>query len=66
MALGPSCLNAAAALAPHPAPCPADRKAGAALRCHAVESGAELHVPYVYPSEEGGPLLLLTVADSPA
>lgn len=29
----------------------ADRKAGAPLRCHGVESVADLHVPYVYPSK---------------
>lgn len=31
----------------------ADRKAGAPLRCHTVESVDQLHVPYVYPSESG-------------
>lgn len=32
----------------------ADRKAGAPLRCHSVDSVAQLHVPYVFPSESGG------------
>lgn len=34
-----------------PARPPADRKAGALLRCHSVPSVDELHVPYIFPSE---------------
>lgn len=37
-----------------PHECYPDRKAGAALRCHSAEAVAELHVPYVFPSESGG------------
>jgi hypothetical protein len=37
---------------------PADRKAGAPLRLHSVPSVADLHVPYIYPSEPGSWVLV--------
>jgi len=50
----------------HPPHLPADRKAGAALRCHSMDSVAQLHVPYVFPSKQAlGWLHVWCIAEFP-